>query len=180
VLATWRRRQHRDGHPVGIDDPVFTNTTGAPIHPESISQLFTGQLERIDLPRIRFHDLRHTHATLLAGSNTPIKVVSERLDHAHPGFTMNTYQHVMPGMGATAARDFGAMCRRNVTSRPDIDGDVAVGWPVDVYRSTFTKPQLKHLPRRWPIDEPVEADRHSKTEKARIRNGSGPSNWWRG
>ena len=58
---------------------------------------------------IRFHDLRHTHATLLAGSSTPIKVVSERLGHAHPGFTMATYQHVMPGMGATAAHDFGLM-----------------------------------------------------------------------
>lgn len=109
VLATWRRRQHRDGHPVGLDDPIFTNTIGDAVHPESLSQLFTRQLQRIDLPRIRFHDLRHTHATLLAGSSIPIKVVSERLGHAHPGFTMATYQHVMPGMGATAAQQFGSM-----------------------------------------------------------------------
>lgn len=58
---------------------------------------------------IRFHDLRHTHASLLAASSTPIKVVSERLGHAHPGFTMATYQHVMPGMGASAAHTFGLM-----------------------------------------------------------------------
>lgn len=109
ILATWSRRQRRDGHPAGLDDPILTNTTGEAVHPESISQLFTRQLKRIDLPTIRFHDLRHTHATLLAGSNTPIKVVSERLGHAHPGFTMATYQHVMPGMGATAACHFGSM-----------------------------------------------------------------------
>ena len=109
VLARWQRRQQRDGHGVGLDDAIFTNVDGLPVHPESISQLFTRQLARIDLPTIRFHDLRHTHATLLAGSNTPIKVVSERLGHAHPGFTMATYQHVMPGMGASAARDFGLM-----------------------------------------------------------------------
>lgn len=109
VLAGWRRRQCRDGHPVGLDDPIFTNTTGAAVHPESVSQLFARQLKRIDLPTIRFHDLRHAHATLLAGSSTPIKVVSERLGHAHPGFTMATYQHVIPGMGATAACDFGTM-----------------------------------------------------------------------
>ena len=45
---------------------------------------------------IRFHDLRHTHASLLVAAGTPIKVVSERLGHAHPGFTMNTYQHLCP------------------------------------------------------------------------------------
>lgn len=44
-----------------------------------------------DLPRIRFHDLRHTHASLLVAAGVPIKVVSERLGHAHPGFTMHTY-----------------------------------------------------------------------------------------
>jgi integrase len=109
VLAHWKRRQHRDGHRVDLDDAIFTNTKGQPVHPESISQLFTRQLARINLPTIRFHDLRHTHATLLAGSSTPIKVVSERLGHAHPGFTMATYQHVMPGMGAAAAHDFGLM-----------------------------------------------------------------------
>jgi len=109
VLARWKRRQERDGHRVDLDDAIFTNAEGLPVHPESISQLFTRQLARIDLPTIRFHDLRHTHATLLAGSSTPIKVVSERLGHAHPGFTMATYQHVMPGTGATAAHAFGAM-----------------------------------------------------------------------
>jgi integrase len=88
---------------------MFTNTIGAPIHPESISQLFDRQVARLGLPRIRFHDLRHTHASLLVAAGTPIKVVSERLGHAHPGFTMATYQHLLPGVGAAAARDFAAL-----------------------------------------------------------------------
>jgi integrase len=92
-----------------MGDPMFTNTVGEPIHPESITQLFDRQVARFALPRIRFHDLRHTHASLLVAAGTPIKVVSERLGHANPGFTMATYQHLLPGMGATAARHFAAL-----------------------------------------------------------------------
>ena len=51
-----------------------------------------------------FHDLRHTHATLLLKAGVPIKVVSERLGHSTPAFTMATYQHVLPGM-QVAPRD---------------------------------------------------------------------------
>ena len=76
------------------------------MHPESIYQLFHRQVRRLGMPRIRFHDLRHTHASLLVAAGIPIKVVSERLGHANPGFTMATYQHVMPGMGAEAADKF--------------------------------------------------------------------------
>jgi integrase len=106
VLERWRRSQRRDGHPVELSDPMFSNRHGEPIHAESISQLFDRHLAGTDIPRIRFHDLRHTHASLLVAAGTPIKVVSERLGHAHPGFTMATYQHLVPGMSASAATDF--------------------------------------------------------------------------
>ena len=106
VLRAWRRRQQRDGHPVGTNNPIFTNTAGDPVHPESIYQLFHRQVLRLNMPCICFHGLRHTHASLLVAAGTPIKVVSERLGHANPGFTMATYQHVMPGMGAEAADKF--------------------------------------------------------------------------
>ena len=88
---------------------MYTNTNGDPINPESLTQLFDRKVHSSGLPRIRFHDLRHTHASLLAATGEPIKVVSERLGHAHPGFTMDTYQHVMPGMGADAATAFAAL-----------------------------------------------------------------------
>jgi len=63
------------------------------------------------VPRLRLHDLRHTHASLLLEERVPIKVVSERLGHATPGFTMATYQHVLPGMQADTSRVFAGLIR---------------------------------------------------------------------
>ncbi len=109
VLRTWQRRLANDGLPHGPDDWMFCNTTGRHLNPESISQLFLRVAERAGLPRIRFHDLRHTHASLLVANGTPIKVVTERLGHAHPAFTMHTYQHLLPGMSAEAAASFAGL-----------------------------------------------------------------------
>lgn len=88
---------------------MFCNTAGRFLNPESVSQLFDRIVRRAELPRIRFHDLRHTHASLLVAAGVPIKVVSERLGHAHPAFTMHTYQHLLPGMSAAAAEQFAAL-----------------------------------------------------------------------
>jgi integrase len=88
---------------------VFARPDGAPLHPHLLSDAFGKLVKRSGLPRIRLHDLRHTHATLLLKSGVPIKVVSERLGHATPGFTMATYQHVLPGMQAEAARAFASL-----------------------------------------------------------------------
>ena len=60
------------------------------------------------MPRIRLHDLRHTHASILLQQHVNPKVVSERLGHSSVAFTMTVYQHVMPGMQAQAAATFGA------------------------------------------------------------------------
>jgi integrase len=106
VLNRWRRRLTREQLPHGVDDWMFCNTTGRFLNPESISQLFARTRDRSGLPRIRFHDLRHTHASLLVAHGVPIKVVTERLGHAHPAFTMHTYQHLLPGMSAEAANRF--------------------------------------------------------------------------
>ena len=106
LLRRWRRRLHRDGLPSGPDDWMFPSTTGRFLNPQSLSQLFGRLVGRSGLPKVRFHDLRHTHASLLVASGTPIKVVTERLGHAHPAFTMHTYQHLLPGMSAEAADRF--------------------------------------------------------------------------
>ncbi len=55
---------------------------------------------------IRLHDLRHIHGTLLIAAGVPVKVVSERFGHATPAFSIDTHQHVLPGMQAQAARVF--------------------------------------------------------------------------
>ena len=112
LLNEWKRNQQREGNPTGTRDPIFTNPPGGALHPETISQLFAQIIRRSGLPPIRFHDLRHTHASLLVANGVPIKVVSERLGHTHPSFTIHTYQHLLPGMGATAARQFANLIAR--------------------------------------------------------------------
>jgi integrase len=109
VLAEWRRRLRHDGLPHGVDDWMFCNPTGRHLTPESVSQLFARIVRRSGLPVIRFHDLRHTHASVLVANGVPIKVVTERLGHAHPAFTMHTYQHLLPGMSAEAASRFAGL-----------------------------------------------------------------------
>jgi len=109
TLSGWRRRLANDGLPHGPDDWMFCNATGRFLNPESVSQLFDRIVRRTELPRIRFHDVRHTHASLLVAAGVPIKVVSERLGHAHPAFAMHTYQHLLPGMSAAAAEQFAAL-----------------------------------------------------------------------
>ena len=108
-LRRWRCQLGHDGLPCGADDWMFCNTTGRFLNPESISQLFDRIVQRSALPRVRFHDLRHTHASLLVADGTAIKVVSERLGHAHPAFTMHTYQHLLPGMSSAAAERFATL-----------------------------------------------------------------------
>ncbi len=91
------------------NDHVFTIGDGQPVHPHSISQPFERISRRAGLPVIRFHDLRHSHATLLIKQGIPVKVVSERLGHATTAFTIETYQHVLPGMQSDAACFFGQL-----------------------------------------------------------------------
>lgn len=98
-VATKKRRK---------TDYVFTKDDGSPVHPDFISQTFDRSVAKLAIPRVRLHDLRHTHATILLQQNVPVKVVSERLGHSSPAFTMTVYQHVMPGMQAEAAATFGA------------------------------------------------------------------------
>jgi integrase len=102
-LADWR---DRPGVVASPDQPVFTGANGAALHPHAASQAFCRAVRHADVPSIRFHDVRHTHATLLLRDRVPIKVVSERLGHSTPAFTMMTYQHVLPGMQEDAARSY--------------------------------------------------------------------------
>jgi integrase len=72
-----------------------------------LRQRFYPLLARAGLPRIRFHDLRHTASTLLLKQGVHAKIVSEMLGHATIAITLNLYSHVLPDMqrDATAAMD---------------------------------------------------------------------------
>jgi len=90
-------------------DLVFTDPIGRPVHPNTFTKQFRQQIAAAALPRIRLHDLRHTHATLALKSGQHAKVVSERLGHATVAFTLDVYSHVVPGMQKQLADQFGAM-----------------------------------------------------------------------
>jgi integrase len=110
VLHRWRDTLADElGRAPCDDDYVFCGSDGHPVHPDRFTQIFARLVTAAPVPRLRLHDLRHTHATLLLKAGVPIKVVSERLGHATPGFTMATYQHVLPGMQAEAARTFASV-----------------------------------------------------------------------
>jgi len=116
VLSTWRDWQPTEQAVIGVDPTgwVFTNATGEPIHPHSISQTFNRIVKRAEVPRIRLHNLRHTHGTLLIRAGVPVKVVSERLGHGNPAFTIDTHQHVLPEMQAEAAGVFEKLITRRL------------------------------------------------------------------
>lgn len=101
-----RRGSTCSGSPSRTTPPVFTHEDSRPISPITVTRAFTRTVERLGLRRIRFHDLRHTHATLLLAQGTHPKVVQERLGHSTIAVTLDTYSHVLPGIQARAAQDF--------------------------------------------------------------------------
>ena len=83
---------------------VFTTEVGTPINPSNLRKWsFAPLLQKAGLPRSRFHDLRHTCATLLLSKNIHPKYVQELLGHATVSITLDTYSHVLPGMGNQVA-----------------------------------------------------------------------------
>jgi integrase len=84
---------------------IFASETGEPLSRQHVTaHRFKPLLKRTGLPEIRFHDLRHTCATLLLSENVNPKVVSEMLGHASIAITLDTYSHVLPTMQESAAK----------------------------------------------------------------------------
>lgn len=106
-LCRHRSRQQAERMTWGADyeeaDRVFCREDGRPLHPDSFTKRFDLEVRNSGLPRIRLHDLRHTHATIALRAGVPVKVISERLGHETPAFTLKQYAHVIPGMQAEAA-----------------------------------------------------------------------------
>jgi integrase len=86
-------------------DLIFATQKGTPLNPENlVKRSFKPLLQRAGLPEIRFHDLRHTCATLLLGRGVHPKLVQELLGHATIAMTLDTYSHFLPSMGDQTAR----------------------------------------------------------------------------
>jgi len=82
---------------------VYSQEDGSPIQPRSLTHMWMKAVADMDIPRIRFHDLRHAHATHLLANGVHPKVTSERLGHSRVGVTLDLYSHVLPGMQEDAA-----------------------------------------------------------------------------
>ncbi len=89
------------------DQYVFPSPNGGPISPDSVNNMLKRVLERAGIPKVRFHDLRHTFATLALQNGVDIKTVSGMLGHFSAGFTLDTYAHVTTAAQKEAAQTMG-------------------------------------------------------------------------
>jgi integrase len=113
VLRAHRDRQNELRAIVGArwqdHDLIFCRPDGRWHSPDHVTKRFGQLVKQAGVPRIRLHDARHTHASLLLRVGVHPKVVSERLGHSSVSFTLDTYSHVMPGMQPDAAEKFAEM-----------------------------------------------------------------------
>lgn len=123
VLQRHRKQQLEEhaaaGGQLAAQSLIFGKPNGDTIHPDVISQTFDKRVGRAGVRRIRLHDLRHTHATIGLRAGVPVKVMSERLGHSTPAFTLQQYAHVIPGMQAEAAE---AIARIVAQRDDEVDG----------------------------------------------------------
>jgi integrase len=96
---------------------VYTREDGAPIQPRSLTHGWQQMIARTKLPRLRFHDLRHSHATHLLGSGVHLKIASERLGHSKIGTTADIYMHASKSMQAEAVAVVDAALRDAINRR---------------------------------------------------------------
>jgi integrase len=94
------------GRPLAPTDFVFSHPNGIPLRPNSVTRAFQTIAESAGLQGVRFHDLRHAHATLMLQQGIHPKIVSERLGHSSVAITLDIYSHVLPGLQEAAARRF--------------------------------------------------------------------------
>ena len=100
VLKEQRRK-------VGNSPWVFPSPNGGPISPDSVLHMLHRVLKRAGLPKVRFHDLRHTFATLALQNGVDVKTVSGMLGHFSAGFTLDTYAHITSAAQRQAAKTMG-------------------------------------------------------------------------
>lgn len=111
VLKEYYDKQQMDSAMLGIplnDDGLVFNILGQPLRPNTVTRAWTTLATRTG-KRIRFHDARHTHASLMLKQGIHPKIVQERLGHSTISITLDTYSHVAPGLQEAAAKRFDDM-----------------------------------------------------------------------
>jgi integrase len=113
LLSGLKVKQREEREALGLEwkesDYVFSKLDGTPYHPNTVSKAFSKIINQAGIPKVRLHDLRHTHATLMLKQGVHPKIVSERLGHASITITLDTYSHVLPSLQEAAALKFEEM-----------------------------------------------------------------------
>lgn len=119
-LKAHRARQAEEQLRLGLrptaDSFVVAQADGSPLQPRSLTHEWIRLIQKTTLPRIRFHDLRHTHASQMLSAGIHPKIASERLGHSNIGITLDLYSHVMPGMQADAAEQVDAALQAAISA----------------------------------------------------------------
>jgi len=102
------------------DDLVFGSPDGTTMDPGSLTHGFSRIARKAQVPHVRFHDLRHTHATLMLMSGIHPKIVQERLGHASVAFTSDVYSHSVTGLQEAAARRFDEVLQPKLAQIEDV------------------------------------------------------------
>jgi integrase len=92
------KRIQRDESSSNPNNLVFCTRRGLRVIPNTLNDVLNSYCAKYDLPRMKFHDLRHTHATMLIKENVNIKIIQERLGHSRASTTLDIYSHVLPSM----------------------------------------------------------------------------------
>ncbi len=115
ILRRWRKQQAQErlaAGPLWKDSGlVCTAEDGGPLDPDRVTKAFSKAVKALGLPPVTFHDLRHTHATMLFKAGTHPKLVQERLGHSQVGITLDLYSHAVPGLGKEVALTVDRMFR---------------------------------------------------------------------
>jgi integrase len=117
ALKAHRKRQLQERLALGPawqdSGHVFTSPIGTPLDPRNVTREFQTMLAAAPgVPRVRFHDLRHTAATLLIAQAVDPRTIMETLGHSQISLTLNTYSHVLPALQADAAAKLDAILSR--------------------------------------------------------------------
>ncbi len=106
------------GIPTTDDDLVSSTPDGEPLRPNTATRAWTMLAARCGLKRIRLHDARHTHTSLMLKQGVHPKIVQERLGHATIAVTLDTYSHVAPGLQEAAAAGFDKLVLPGLENEP--------------------------------------------------------------
>jgi len=124
------------------DDLVFGNVNGTPIDPGTLTHNFARIARRAGLPGTRFHDLRHTFASLMLLAGIHPKIVSEALGHSSVAFILDVYSHLVPGLQEAAGKRLDEVLEprlieaRNVGKMSAIDHErMGQGEKIDLHQS---------------------------------------------